>query len=184
MSNASTFFAIFMAIAKPLLILLLAFFLLPPLFKRLRTKLTGGGQRGLDFSRELDAVYRRADNILAGGLEQGSDHEATGSAPERIRAAWAGLERTMKELGRKHLQVAADNTLYPWDYVLFELEMKKKVANSSIGIYRDLLRLKDIVEQDPTVTIPEEAASKYCRLAARVNTELAHEPEASGFSLF
>lgn len=184
MSNASTFFALFMAIAKPLLILLLAFFLLPPLFKRLRAKLTGGGQRGLDFCQELDAVYRRADNILTGGLEQGSDHEATGSAAERICAAWAGLERTMKELGWKYLQVAADNTPYPWDYVLFELEIKKKVANSSIGIYRDLLRLKDIVEQNPAVIIPEEAVSKYCRLAARANTELMHEPEASGFSLF
>ena len=178
-------FDLFKAIAGPLLILLAVFFLAPPLLTRLRKVCLSGDKRArFDFQKELNSVFNRANDQLPAPLAQSPENEITGAPKEALLASWTALEATMKELGFKHYQVNRHLDPYPLDYVLFELEMKKRARNSVIGIFRDLSRLKDAATCREEMVIDNASAQKYVRLACRVVEELQKEPNSSGFSLF
>jgi len=169
--NSEFIIRIIKEIAQPLLILVAALFLVPPLLRRLRKSAGQEKSTSADlFVQELDRVVQRANHVLDDPvlLKAGSSHSAKDSRTA-VLDAWSAVDGRLKQLAQEYLQVDPEVSPYPLDYVLFELEMKRKAGNTALGFYRELLRLKDvaITAADPE-NIPEQAALRYALLARNV----------------
>ena len=121
------------------------------------------------FSSELEKVIQRANHILDDPvfLKKGFSENSL-RAKEDIIKSWDRVDSELKKLAFDHCQVEPDTQPYPFDYTLFELEMKKKIGNTTIGFYRDLARLKDMVMAIPEQDLPPLSAAKYDLLAEHV----------------
>ena len=160
-------------IARPLIIIILVVFLTPWLVKKRKEKGLKSGQNVTQFISAVDKVMKRINNVLDDPLL--IDKDATASADD-IVSSWQKVDAQLKQIAFDYCQVKPDLKPYPIDYVLFELEMKKKVGNTTIGFYQDLTKLKDMAIKLPGQDIPSLTAVRYCRLAEHVSKMLGQGP--------
>ncbi len=165
-------------IARPLIIIILVVFLTPWLVKKRKQKGHNPVQNVAQFRSEVDRVMKRINNVLDEPLL--IDRDSTASADD-IVDSWQKVDAQLKQIAFDYCQVKPDLKPYPIDYVLFELEMKKKVGNTTIGFYQDLTKLKDMAVKLPAQEIPSLTAVRYCRLAEHVSKMLGQGPLPSLF---
>ncbi len=185
--NSELVIQILKEIAQPLLILVIALFLVPPLLKRLRKSSRREQAVSTEvFVRELERVMHRANHVLDDPLLLKSVPANLPAPPQTaVLEAWEQVDGELKNLALEHFGVAPAISPYPLDYVLFELEMKKKVGNTALGLYRDLMKLKEIAENatDPE-NISNRDAARYALLARQVIKMMEQGPPPGLAGLF
>lgn len=177
--NISFVISLLQEIGKPLLILVVVLFLLPPVVVRLRKSGKNKRASASDvFMDGLERLIQRANHVLDDPvLLKEQKQNSDGDSKSVVLSAWDQIDSELKRLAQNQCQVDPDISPYPIDYVLFELEMRKVVGNTTIGFYRDLGKLKDIV-----VTMQQEehidllSAAKYELLAQHVKKMLKQGP--------
>ncbi len=165
-------------ISKPLIILVISLFIIPLVLKRVKKKKQLSAPTIGRFYTELEKVIQRANHILDDPVLLKSELSSNIENPrETILKSWAKVDSELKKLAFEHCQVATDSIPYPLDYALFELEMKKKAGNTTLGFYRELSSLKDVIAAIPEDEHVEPVyAAKYDLLARHVVKMLKEGP--------
>ncbi len=176
--NTDLIFQLISEVAKPLIIIVLLILVAPLIIKWIKNKKHPSAPTANLYYSELEKVIQRANNILDDPVLLKSELTATADNPRlEILESWNKVDAEFKRLAFEHCQVAPDNDPYPLDYVLFELEMKKKAGNTTLGFYRELHRLKDIILSLPDdEQIKPVHAAKYALLSGHVIKMLKEGP--------